>query len=222
MKWYKGKTFINLIETIEIDREDKFQEARFPVQTVIRPYSSGYNDYRGYAGRVAGGKFQRGDDIVALPSMLRSRIKEINDGEKCLSEAVTGDSVSITLEDPIDISRGDMIVRPGDIPKSAHNINLMICWFNEKALKTGGRYLLRSNTAETTCIIKSVNYRVNMHSLEKDTKSLSTKMNDISNIGIHTPMPVFYDAYVKNNITGSMIFIDEGTNETVAAGMIIK
>ena len=167
------------------------------------------------------GNFQSGDEIIALPSMLRSKIREINYGEKSLSEAVTGDSVCITLEDPIDISRGDMIVRPGDIPKSGHDINLMICWFNEKALKKGGKYLVRSNTAETTCIVKSINYRVNMHSLEKDTKSLSTKMNDISNIGIHTSKPVFYDPYVQNNITGSMIFIDERTNETVGAGMIM-
>jgi len=221
MKWYKGRTFIDLIETLEIDREGKSQEARFPVQTVIRPYSSGNQDYRGYAGRVAGGKFRKGSEIIALPSMLRSKIREINNGEKSLAEAVTGDSVCITLEDPIDISRGDIIVRPGNIPRSGHDLNLMICWFNEKTLKKGGKYLVRSNTAETTCVIKSINYRVNMHSLEKDTKSLSTKMNDISNIGIHTSNPVFYDPYVQNNITGSMIFIDEGTNETVGAGMIM-
>ncbi len=151
-----------------------------------------------------------------------SKIKEINDGKKILSEAVTGDSVSITLEDPIDISRGDMIVPAGEIPGSGDVINLMICWFNEKALKVGGKYLVRSNTSETTCIVKSVNYRVNMHSLEKDTKSLSTKMNDISNISIHTSKPLFYDRYAQNSITGSMIFIDEGTNETVAAGMIME
>jgi sulfate adenylyltransferase subunit 1 len=221
MKWYRGRTFLDLIETIEVGKENNFQEARFPVQTVIRPYSSGFQDYRGYAGRVAGGTFRKGDEIIALPSMLRSRIEKINDGEKSISEAVTGDSVTIALEDPIDISRGDMIVKPGEIPRSGHEISLMICWFNERALKTGGKYLIRSNTGETTCIVKSINYRVNMHSLEKDTRSLSTKMNDISNIGIHTSKPVFYDAYVQNNITGSMIFVDEGTNETVAAGMIM-
>lgn len=221
MNWYNGQTFISLLETIEVERKDKFHKARFPVQTVIRPYSSEYQDYRGYAGRVAGGKFRKGDEVVALPSMLRSRIKEINDGEKNLREVVTGDSISITLEDPIDISRGAMIVLSDEIPSSGNDIKLMICWFNEKALKTGGKYLVRSNTGETTCIVKSVNYRVNMHSLEKDTKSLSTKMNDISNISIHTSKPVFYDRYVQNSITGSMIFIDEGTNETVAAGMIM-
>jgi sulfate adenylyltransferase subunit 1 len=221
MKWYKGKTFLDIIESIETDGVNKFHQARFPVQTVIRPYSSDNKDYRGYAGRVSGGLFQKGDEIIALPSMLRSKIKDINDSEKSIEKAVTGDSVSITLEDPIDISRGDMIVKPGEVPQSGQNISLMICWFNERALKPGGRYLIRTNTNETSCIVRSVNYRINMHTLEKDTKSTTTKMNDISNIAIHTAKPIFYDAYVHNNITGSMIFIDEGTNETVAAGMII-
>ncbi|MCU0462493.1 MAG: GTP-binding protein [Bacteroidales bacterium] len=221
MKWHRGRTFLDLIESIEIDRENKFHQARFPVQTVIRPYSSDNKDYRGYAGRVAGGSFQKGDEIIALPSMLRSRIKNINDSEKSIEKAVTGDSVSITLEDPVDISRGDMIVKPGEVPQSGQNISLMICWFNERALKLGGRYLIRTNTNETSCIVRSVNYRINMHTLEKDTKSKSTKMNDISNITIHTAKPIFYDAYIYNSITGSMIFIDEGTNETVAAGMIM-
>ncbi|MCX6333376.1 MAG: GTP-binding protein [Bacteroidia bacterium] len=222
MKWYKGKTLLDLIETAEIDRGDKFQQARFPVQTVIRPYSAGNQDYRGYAGRVAGGTFRSGDEIVALPSMLRSRIKDINDSEKNITEAVTGDSVSITLVDPIDIGRGDMIVKPGQIPRSGQDITLMVCWFNERALKPGCKYLIRCNTNETTCIVKSINYRMNMHSLEKDSKSLTTKMNDISSIGIHTSKAIFYDAYIQNNITGSMIFIEEGTNETVAAGMIMS
>jgi len=222
MKWYCGKTFLDLIETIDIDRENKFQQARFPVQTVIRPYSSGIQDYRGYAGRVAGGTFRTGDEVIALPSILRSRIKEINDGDRVINEAVTGDSISITLEDPVDISRGDMIVKPGEEPLSGQDITLMVCWFNERALKPGGKYLIRSGTNETTCIVRSVNYRINMHSLEKDMKSLSTKMNDISNIDIHTSKPVFYDPYENNNTTGSLIFIDEGTNETVAAGMIVK
>jgi sulfate adenylyltransferase subunit 1 len=221
MKWYSGKTFLNYIETIEINREKNFREARFPVQTVIRPLSSEYHDYRGYAGRVAGGTFRPGEEIIALPSMLRSKIKDINDSEKSISEAVTGDSVSLTLEDPIDIGRGDMIVKPGEIPRSGQDISLMVCWFNERPLKPGGKYLIRNNTGETSCIVKSVNYRLNMITLEKDTANLTTKMNDISNISIHTSRPLFYDAYVENNITGSMIFIEEGTNETVAGGMII-
>jgi len=153
--------------------------------------------------------------------MMRSRIKEIYDGEQTTGSASTGESVSMTLEDPIDISRGDMIVRAGMIPHSGKEISLMICWFNEKALKTGGRYLVRSHAWESKAVVKKVNYRMNMHSLERDYTVLSTKMNDISNVTIHTPMPFFYDSYAENLTTGSLIFIDEGTNETVAAGMII-
>ncbi|MCU0455803.1 MAG: GTP-binding protein [Bacteroidales bacterium] len=221
MDWYKGTTFLGLIEDIEPVRDGRSAEARFPVQTVIRPYSNGWQDYRGYAGRVAGGSFHRGDDIIVLPSMMKSRIKEIYDGEKIADSALTGDSVSITLEDPIDISRGDMIVRSGMIPRSGKELSLMICWFNEKALKTGGRYIVRGHAWESAAVVKKINYRMNMHSLEKDTTVLSTKMNDISNVTIHTSRPVFYDSYAENLTTGSLIFIDEGTNETVAAGMII-
>lgn len=221
MKWYREKTFLNLIEEIEPVRDGRSVEARFPVQTVIRPYSNGWQNFRGYAGRVAGGSFHSGDEIIVLPSMMRSRIKEIYDGEQITGSASTGESVSMTLEDPIDISRGDMIVRAGMIPHSGKEISMMICWFNEKALKTGGRYLVRSHTWESKAVVKKVNYRMNMHSLERDYTVLSTKMNDISNVTIHTPSPVFYDSYTENLTTGSLIFIDEGTNETVAAGMII-
>lgn len=222
MKWYNGVTFLRLIETIDVSNGKNNVPARFPVQTVIRPYSNGYQDYRGYAGRVAGGSFKKGDKVMALPSMMQSRVKDINDGEEIISEAADGDSVSITLEDPIDISRGDMMVKSGDLPESGQDLTLMVCWFNERALKTGGRYLIRTSTNETTCIVRSVNYRINMHSLEMDTTSLTTKMNDISNISIHTAVPLFYDPYIRNKSTGSMIFIDERTNETVGAGMITK
>jgi sulfate adenylyltransferase subunit 1 len=221
MKWYTGITFLKYIETIEINREKDFHQARFPVQTVLRPLSSDYHDYRGYAGRVAGGTFRPGDEIIALPSMIRSKIKSINDAERIVSEAVTGDSVSITLDDPIDIGRGDIIVKPGEIPRSGQDISMMVCWFNERPLKPRGKYLIRNNSSETTCVIKSINYRMNMKTLERDTADLTTKMNDISNISIHTAKPMFHDAYVQNNITGSLIFIEEGTNETVAAGMIM-
>jgi sulfate adenylyltransferase subunit 1 len=173
MPWYKGKTFLDLIETIKIDRKQKFHKARFPVQTVIRPFSDENQDYRGYAGRVAGGTFRQGDEVVALPSMIRSRIKSINDSENYISKAVAGDSVCMTLEDPVDISRGDMIVRYGEMPHSEQDISIMICWFNERALKTGGKYLVRNNTNETTCIVRSVNYKINMHTLDKDTKNLT-------------------------------------------------
>jgi sulfate adenylyltransferase subunit 1 len=221
MKWYQGKTFLDLIETIKIKKDKNSKIARFPVQTIIRPDSAEYHDYRGYAGRVAGGTFLTGDEIIVLPSMLKSKISGIDDAGKRLSEASTGDSVCLTLQDPIDISRGDMIVKAGELPHSARDINLMICWFNERQLKTGVKYLVRTNTNETTCIIKSVNYKININNLEKNSTDKDIRMNDISNISIRTSKPLFFDTYVRNNTTGSLIFIEEGTNETVGAGMIM-
>ena len=220
MKWYKGKTFLKLLETIDIKKIKNSSDARFPVQTVIRPLSTEYHDYRGYAGRVAGGTFQTGDEIIILPALLKSKIKSINSPGENPGAATSGDSVSLTLEDQIDISRGDMIVKNSELPEHNQEINLMTCWFNEKPLNQGGRYIVRNNTNETRCVVKSVNYKMNINSLEKDKCDLSVNMNDIANISIRTAKPVFYDPYRKNNITGSLIFIDEGTNETVGAGMI--
>ena len=218
--WYTGKTFLRLIETIEIKKNKNLVNSRFPVQTIIRPQSSEYHDYRGFAGRVAGGVFKSGDEVTILPSLRRSKIKSIDVFGKTLLNAISGDSVAISLENQLDISRGDMLVSPNDIPAISTDINLMICWFNEKPLKVGGRYLVRINTNETRCVIKTVNYRMNIDTLEQDFENIVINMNDIANINIKTSKPVFFDTYKKNNITGSMIFIDEGTNETVAAGMI--
>ncbi len=220
MDWYTGKTFLDLIETIEIKR-NKNDNKRFPVQTIIRPHTSEFHDYRGYAGRVAGGIFRPGDDVMILPSLRKSRIKSIDILGKTLSETIEGDSVAISLEDEIDISRGDMIVSADDLPEISQDINLMICWFNEKPLNICGRYLIKINSNEAGCIVKSISYRMNINTLENDLVNTTINMNDIASITIKTSKPVFFDSYKKNNTTGSMIFIDEGTNETVAAGMII-
>jgi sulfate adenylyltransferase subunit 1 len=221
MNWYPGKTFLNLIETIEITKNKNPENKRFPVQTIIRPQTSEFHDYRGYAGRVAGGVFRPGDEVTVLPSLTKTKIKSIDVLGNILSETNAGDSVAISLEDQIDISRGDMLVSNDHVPEISQDINLMICWFNERPMKVGGRYLVRINSNEAGCIVKSVNYRMNINTLENDFENRSINMNDIANITIKTSKPVFFDSYKKNNITGSMIFIDEGTNETVAAGMII-
>ena len=221
MPWYTGKTFLRLIETIEIEKNKDPENKRFPVQTIIRPHTTEFHDYRGYAGRIAGGVFKPGEEVIVLPSMRKSKIKSIDMFGKTLSESISGDSVAISLEDQIDISRGDMLVAPDDLPVISQDINLMVCWFNELPLRNGGKYLVRINSNEAGCIIKKVNYRLNINTLEKDTENVSVQMNDIADITIKTSKPLFFDSYKKNNITGSIIFIDEGTNETVAAGMII-
>ena len=191
------------------------------MQTIIRPHTQEFHDYRGYAGRVAGGVFRPGDEVIALPSMRKSRINSIDMFGKTLSESISGDSVAISLEDQIDISRGDMLVAADDLPVISQDIQLMICWFNEKPLKVGGRYLVRINSNEAGCIVRRVEYRMNINNMEKDSENISIQMNDIARITIKTSKPMFFDSYKKNNITGSMIFIDECTNETMAAGMII-
>lgn len=221
MNWYEGKTFLQFIETVEIKKIKNSSECRFPVQTVIRPFSEKFHDYRGYAGRLAGGILRIGDPVTVLPSMLKSRISGIDQLGKSLTEASAGDSISIILEDQIDINRGNLIVRSDELPESGQDIKLMICWFNEKPMKIGSKYLIQMNTNEVECVIKAINYRMNIDTLEQDFESTFINMNDIANITIKTSKPVFFDEYRKNNITGSMIFIDEGTNETVAAGMIV-
>jgi len=221
MNWYQGKTFLNLIETIDIEKNKNPENKRFPVQTIIRPHTTEYHDYRGYAGRVAGGIFRPGDDITVLPSMIRSKIKSIDVLGKTLSETNGDESVSISLNDHIDISRGDMIVASDDLPVISQDIDLMICWFNERPMNVGGRYLIKMNSNEAGCIIRNVSYRMNINTLEHDSDNTTVNMNDIAKIHIKTSKPLFFDSYRKNNVTGSMIFIDERTNETVAAGMVV-
>jgi sulfate adenylyltransferase subunit 1 len=220
MKWYGGKTFLKLIETIEVRKNKNPEIPRFPVQTIIRPDSEEFHDYRGYGGRVAGGVFRMGDEITVLPSFLKSKIKSIDAGGKSIEHAEAGDSVSITLEDHIDISRGDLLVRAGSMPEISQDVNMMVCWFNERPLMPGGRYIVRNYSNEAGCVIKSVGYKMNIETMEKDASDLTIKMNDIAQIKIRTSKPLFFDTYKQNNITGSVILIDEGTNETVGAGMI--
>ncbi len=220
MPWYDGKTLLNLLEAIEIKKDKNSNEARFPVQTAIRPLSPEYHDYRGYAGRIAGGSFSKGDQVVVLPSMLESRISSLDIMEKSIDTAVNGDSVSMVLEDQLDIGRGNLIVKKGELPRSDQELTLMTCWFNDKPLVQGARYLVRNYSSETRCIVKTVNYKMNISILEKEEAPGSIKMNDIANITIKCAAPLHYDSYRKNNITGSLIFIDEGTHETLGAGMI--
>jgi sulfate adenylyltransferase subunit 1 len=221
MTWYDGQTFLSLIETVEIKKNKNPDFKRFPIQTVIRPHSQDFHDYRGYAGRVAGGVFKPGEEVIVLPSKIKSKIKSIDVFGKTFSETIEGDSVTISLVDQIDIGRGDMLVAGDNMPRISQDINLMICWFNERPLKVGGKLIIRLNSNEAGCIIRSVNYRMNINTLEDDINNITINMNDIANITIKTSKPVFFDSYKKNNITGSMIFIDEGTNETVGAGMIV-
>lgn len=221
MDWYKGPTLMYLLENIEISNDLNLVDSRFPVQYIIRPYSDEFHDYRGYAGRVSGGVFQKGDDVTVLPSRLSSKIKSIDVFEGELEEAFAPQSVTLTLEDDIDISRGDMIVLKDNEPQVSQDIELMVCWLNEKPLILNGKYHIKHTTTDARCIVKEIVYKVNINTLDEDGQDKTIRMNDIARIKLRTTKPLFFDSYRKNRITGSLILIDEGTNETVGAGMIV-
>ncbi len=221
MPWFTGNPLLELLENIEIRNDNNQTDARFPVQYIIRPYSTEFHDYRGYAGQTVGGYFKPGDDVVALPSMLKSKIKSIDLNGKTFDQTYPLQSITLTLEDDIDISRGDMLVKPDNLPTIDQDLTLMICWFNEKPLQLNSRYVIRHTTNEVRCIIKAVDFKMNINTMEKNPDDKQIRMNDIARIAIKTSKPLFFDSYQKNRYTGGLIFIDETTNETVGAGMII-
>jgi sulfate adenylyltransferase subunit 1 len=222
MPWYKGSTLLYLLENIHIASDHNHIDCRFPVQQVIRPQSKQYHDYRGYAGRIAGGVFKPGDKVSVLPSGFTSTIKSIDFAEKSLQEAFAPMSVTMTLEDEIDISSGDMIVRENNQPKTGQDIELMVCWLNDKSLVHRGKYAIRHTSNDARCLINEVKYKININNLHRIEDDKEVKMNEIARISIRTTKPLFYDAYKRNRNTGSLIIIDENTNETVGAGMIIE
>lgn len=220
MTWYNNGTLLQVLEGIEIGCDYNLTDARFPVQYVIRPLSDEYHDYRGYAGRVAGGVFKPGDEVVALPSMLKTTIKSIDIYKGNLSQAFPPQSVTFSLMDDIDISRGDMLVKPDNLPSVSQEFDVMVCWMNEKPLQINSKYALKHTTHEVRCLIKEVKYKVNVNNLEQ-MEDHKVGLNDIACITIKTTKPIYIDPYNKNRRTGSLIIIDEATNNTVGVGMVL-
>lgn len=221
MPWYNGGTLLYTLENVQVDSDYNHVDSRFPVQWVTRPQSTEYPDYRGYAGRVAGGVFKPGDEIIALPSGFKSKIKTVETFEQEEDEVYAPMSMTMTLEDDIDISRGDMIAKPDNQPTVGQDIDLMVCWLNKNPLQPGGKYAIKHTTREARCIIKEVKYKVNINTLHRVEGDKEIGLNDIGRIQIRTTKPLFYDSYTRNRNTGSLIIVDEYTNETVGAGMII-
>jgi sulfate adenylyltransferase subunit 1 len=222
MPWHLGSPLLYTLETIYIGQDHNHVDARFPVQTVIRPHLAEHHDYRGFAGRVAGGVFKPGDEVVALPSGFTSRIKSIDTFDGPVAEAFAPMSVAVTLEDEIDISRGDMLAKPNNMPRVSQDLEVMVCWFPPgQKLRAGDRFVVRHTTREVRCVVKAVRYKVNIETLHKAEDDREVAMNDIARIQLRTTAPLFHDSYRRNRATGSLVLVDEFTNNTVAAGMIL-
>ena len=221
MDWYDGATLLWNLENVQINADLNHVDARFPVQWVIRPQSDKYHDYRGFAGNVAGGTFKVGDEVVALPSGFSTKIKSIDGYQEQVEEAFAPMAVTITLEDEIDIARGDMLAKPNNKPEVGQEIDLMLCWMGDKPMNPKGKYLLKHTTNEVRAMITDTLYKVDINTLHKLEDDKSIAMNDIARIKLKTAKPLMYDSYKKNRTTGALILVDEFTNETVGAGMIL-
>jgi sulfate adenylyltransferase subunit 1 len=219
MDWYQGTTLMNLLENIVIDHDVNTTDFRYPVQWVCRPQTEEHHDFRGFMGRIEAGEIAVGDQITVLPSGRISKVKEIVTFDGKLQRAYAPQSVTLTLEDEIDISRGDMFVRNDALPKVAKEFEAMLCWLSETPLDKNRKYLLKHTTRTAKCLFSSIDFRVDVNTLEQhDTATLN--MNDIARVAMKVQQPLVFDSYATDRATGSFIVIDEATNNTVAAGMI--
>jgi len=221
MPWYQGATLLYYLENVHIGSDENLIDPRFPVQYVIRPLTDAHHDYRGYAGRVASGSFRKGDEVHLLPSGFTTRIRRIDTYDGELEEAVPPMSVTLLLEDDFDLGRGDMIVREHNKPEITQDVEVMICWFSERPLQLNGKYILKHTGSEVRCMVKEIRYKLDINTLSRNQHDLHIGMNDIARVLLRTTRPLFTDSYRKNRNTGSLIIIDEATNETAGAGMII-
>lgn len=220
--WYEGPTLMYYLENVHIASDHNFIDQRFPVQFVIRPYSDEFHDFRGYAGRLAGGVMKKGDDVTLLPSGFTTKIKKIHGADGEQEEAFPPQSITIELEEDFDLSRGDMIVRANNQPEITQDIDVMMCWFdNTKPLKQKGKFALQHTTQNVRCVVKEIRYKLDINTLHRLQEDKNINMNDIARVSLRVTKPLFIDSYRQNRITGSIILVDEVTNNTVAAGMII-
>lgn len=222
MPWYRGSTLLYYLENVHIGSDYNLIDVRFPVQFVIRPNTDEFHDYRGYAGRVAGGVIKKGDKVMLLPSGFSTSIAKIDTFDGEVEEAFPPMSVTVLLEDDYDLSRGDMIVRENNHPEVTQDLDIMLCWFDERRpLRQRGKYIVRHTSQEARCIVKEIRYKLDINSLHRNLEDKNVNLNDIARVVLRTTKPLFVDEYRQNRITGSVIVIDEATNRTVGAGMVI-
>jgi bifunctional enzyme CysN/CysC len=220
MSWYQGQVLLHHLENVHIASDRNLIQVRFPVQYVVRPMSKKHHDYRAYSGQVLGGVLRPGDEVMVLPSGFSSRIRSIEVAGKEVAEAFPPMSVNISLEDELDISRGDMLCRAGNPPTVAQDLDAMVCWLVEQPLVPGAKLAIKHTTRSARAMVKDLQYRIDVNTLHRDEECKSLKLNEIGRVKLRTTVPLFFDEYRRNRHTGSFILIDEGTNATVGAGMI--
>ncbi len=223
MPWYQGPSLLHHLEHVHIASDRNLVDVRFPVQFVIRPQSTTVTDYRGYAGQVASGVLKPGDDVLVLPSGFTTKIASIETADGPVPEAFPPMSVTIRLEDEIDISRGDLICRPNNAPNVAQDVEALVCWMDEsKPLQVGAKYSVKHTTRSARAIVRQLHYRLDVNSLHRDEAADSLALNEIGRVRLRTTVPLMADEYRRNRTTGGFIIIDEATNRTVGAGMIVE
>ncbi len=220
MPWYDGLPLLEHLETVHIAEDRNLVDMRFPVQYVIRPMSDAHHDYRGYAGQVAGGVIRPGDDVVVLPSGLRSQVAGIDTYDGPVEEAFTGMSVTVRLTDDVDVSRGDMLVRADDQPSTSQDVEAVVCWMIDQPLRQGGRYAIKHTTRWARAVVGDLRYRLDINNLTRDDTATELGLNEIGRVRLRVTAPLMHDPYGENRTTGSFILVDEGTNVTAGAGMI--
>jgi bifunctional enzyme CysN/CysC len=221
MPWYEGTSLLHHLEEVHIASDRNLIDSRFPVQYVIRPRDDEWHDYRGYAGQIAGGVLKKGDQVVVLPSGFPTRIAAIETMDGPVDEAFPPMSVTIRLEDDVDVSRGDMICRPHNQPRVTQDIDAMVCWMHEQPMKTKGKYFIKHTTRDARALVQNLQYRLDVNTLHRDETAETLGLNEIGRVTLRTTMPLFVDEYRRNRSTGSFILVDEATNATVGAGMIL-
>jgi sulfate adenylyltransferase subunit 1 len=220
MNWYEGPCLLEFLETVSIDSEINLTHARMPVQYVIRPQTEELPDYRGYAGKIISGTYRVGDEIIVLPSGLKSKLTGIETNLKDVEEAIAGQAVILHLEDDIDISRGDVLVKKDHKPLMGQDLEVLLCWMDSKPLKPGNKYLIQHNSRRIKSVVKEIEYRLDVNSLEKEEGIESVGLNEIVRAKIKTASPLAYDLYKDLRVNGGLILIDETSNVTVGACMI--
>jgi bifunctional enzyme CysN/CysC len=222
MNWYDGPSLLHHLEEVYIASDRNLIDCRFPVQYVIRPKSNAHHDYRGYAGMIAGGVFKPGDDVVVLPSGFTSTIRSIDTADGPVDEAFPPMSVTMTLDDDVDVSRGDMICRPHNHATCGQEIDAMVCWLTDRSeLRAGGKLAIKHTTRSARVLVRELLYKLDVNELHRDENAAALRLNEIGRITLRTTAPLFFDEYRRNRTTGSFVLIDETTNNTVGAGMIL-